>query len=395
MYCITDRQIDFILTDIRARGVELEDLQLNLLDHVCCIIEQQLEENGDFGKFYTTTIRKFYKDELREIEEETQSLLTNKNYYVMKKIMIFSGIFSAAVLTTGIVLKYMVSPGAAVMITMGIVSASLIFIPLLFALKIKEKQSPKDKLLVGLGTLSAITIALAILFRIMHWPGANVLGIISPAVLALLFLPIYLFSGLSDPDRKVNTIVTSILIVVGIGLFFTLTITPHSSHLMIVRNTKDYLRNEQILANEQRLLDKYWKADSAKVQTNELGKKVYTACEDLKNSILESEVNKQIEEKQVGTDFKGTNFYIKDHAASDFFDNNAAASVKLNELRKTIAAYNTDAKTINPTLDLIPVDANVVDANNIATGYKIISVMNDIIQIQMLVLQNERALAAL
>ena len=79
MYRISDQQIDYILNDFRARGVEMESLQENLLDHICCIIEQELEANGDFERFYSTTIKTFYKNELKEIEEETISLLNNKN----------------------------------------------------------------------------------------------------------------------------------------------------------------------------------------------------------------------------------------------------------------------------------------------------------------------------
>ena len=83
--------MDWILDDIRRRGIETEDLQANLLDHICCIIESELEENGDFGQFYSSVITRFYKHELIEVEEETQSLLLFKNYYTMKKIMMTSG----------------------------------------------------------------------------------------------------------------------------------------------------------------------------------------------------------------------------------------------------------------------------------------------------------------
>jgi hypothetical protein len=48
MYSITDENIDFILHDLMARGIETESLRLNLLDHICILIEQNLEENGDF-----------------------------------------------------------------------------------------------------------------------------------------------------------------------------------------------------------------------------------------------------------------------------------------------------------------------------------------------------------
>ena len=87
MYQLSDQQLDWMLDDIRRRGIETEDLQVNLLDHISCIIENELEENGDFGQFYSTVITRFYKRELMEVEEETQSLLLFKNYYAMKKIM--------------------------------------------------------------------------------------------------------------------------------------------------------------------------------------------------------------------------------------------------------------------------------------------------------------------
>ena len=390
MYCISEQQIDFILNDISARGVKMEDLQLNLLDHICCIIEQQLEENGDFGQFYSATIKKFYKDELREIEEETISLLTNKNYYVMKKIMIYSGVFSATALTAGIIFKYLYMNGASILITLGIVTASLIFIPLLFVLKVKEKQNGKDKLLVGLGTLSAITIAMGILFKIQHWPGANMLSITSPIILMLVFLPIYFITGMRNPETKVNTIVTSILMIVGCGLFFSLTITQRSSRFISVRNTKDYLRNEQILANEQRLLEKYWKSDSVKVQATELSKKIYTICNELKNSILEDQLNNKKTDDELGKAI-----VIIDYPANDFFSQNASALAKLEELRKSVALYNASGKASNPVLNLIPVEANVIDVNNISAGYKVVGALNDFIQIQMIVLQNERVLASI
>src|SRR5688572_13284280 len=137
MYCLSEEQIDFISRDIRARGVKMESLQQDLLDHVCCIIEQNLEANGDFEGFYFATIQSFYKQELKEIEDETLFLLTNKNYYAMKKIMLISGAFSALVLSFGILFKFMHWPGTGVLIVSGIALFSLLFLPLLFTLKVK------------------------------------------------------------------------------------------------------------------------------------------------------------------------------------------------------------------------------------------------------------------
>lgn len=222
MYCINDKQIDFILNDISARGVEMESLQQNLLDHICCIIEQNLEVDGDFESFYQKTIQTFYKDALWEIEEETLLLLTFKNYYAMKKTMIAGGIFSAATMTVGLILKFLHLPGASILISLGVVSLGFLFLPLMFILKTKEKQNKKDKLIIGLGTVFGILISFSILFKIMHWPGANIMGLISVGILLLVFTPVYYFTGIRNPETKVNTSVVTILLIMGCALFLTL-----------------------------------------------------------------------------------------------------------------------------------------------------------------------------
>lgn len=87
MYRVSDEQIEFILDDIKKRGVEIEDLQLNLLDHICCILEREYNETDDFNEIYTKTVKQFFENELWEIEEETILLLKYKNYYKMKRFL--------------------------------------------------------------------------------------------------------------------------------------------------------------------------------------------------------------------------------------------------------------------------------------------------------------------
>jgi hypothetical protein len=78
MYPISERQIDYILGDLDARGVKTPDLQQNLLDHICILIEQRLEEGGDFEACYQEVIPCFYREELAEIEAEAKFLLGHR-----------------------------------------------------------------------------------------------------------------------------------------------------------------------------------------------------------------------------------------------------------------------------------------------------------------------------
>jgi hypothetical protein len=94
MYPLNEQQLDFILSDINERSVRLESLQYDLLDHICVIIEQQLEKEEDFEKCYEATIRSFYRQELREIEDETRFLLACRNRLTLSRSQFFLLLFT-------------------------------------------------------------------------------------------------------------------------------------------------------------------------------------------------------------------------------------------------------------------------------------------------------------
>ncbi|HEV3325595.1 MAG TPA: hypothetical protein VG052_08310 [Puia sp.] len=94
MYSLSEQQIDFILGDISARGVRLESLQHDLLDHICVIIEQKLEKAEGFEQCYESTIQSFYRQELREIEDETIFLLACRNRLTLSRSQFFLLLFT-------------------------------------------------------------------------------------------------------------------------------------------------------------------------------------------------------------------------------------------------------------------------------------------------------------
>lgn len=247
---LTDPQIDFIINDIRARGVVMESLHDDLVDHVCCILERMPEESSNFEERYRSVIRTFYKKELSEIEEETKMLLNNKNYYAMKKVMMICGISAAILLATGIVFKFLHLPGAGISIVLGAGIFSLVFLPLTVLLKLKEEKSSRDKALIITGTIAAVMMSIGILFKIMWWPYANMLGMLSIAVLCLIYLPINLFTGLRNADTKVNSIVTSVVLVAGCALFLSLVRSPHGTRAMEAQETDVFIRSENLVKTE-------------------------------------------------------------------------------------------------------------------------------------------------
>jgi hypothetical protein len=93
MYCISDEQIDFILNDLSEQGIETESLRQSLLDHICILVEQGLELDGDFAQFYSSVIKTFYSRELREIEAGARLLSTYKHHLALNKNQFFAILF--------------------------------------------------------------------------------------------------------------------------------------------------------------------------------------------------------------------------------------------------------------------------------------------------------------
>ena len=383
MYRISDQQIDYILSDIGARGVEMESLQQNLLDHVCCIIENNLEANGDFESFYKKTIQTFYKDALWEIEEETLLLLTYKNYYTMKKVMITSGSFSAAAMIFGILFKFMHWPGASALIVLGITTSSLIFLPLLFILKSKDRHQTKDKIILGLGVLAGILLSLSVLFKVMHWPGVMYLGYSSVILIGLILLPIYFITGIKNPENKINTIAISIVMIMVCGLWLTLVRSPKGTRILNIKNTTVFLIEEQIVTSEKKLCDDAFKNDSTKSTTLILANQIIEICDEIKHSIVLSETGSTV----IPNDFDAKELYVHDYGF-DYYNEG-----KFKKLNLLIKNYNiqTDSK---PLAKLITIDPTDNDDPDTSYNYYIgtnVEVLHQLTQIQMIVLQNERS----
>ena len=223
MYVLDKSQVDYILNDIRRNGIETEELQYNLLDHICCVVENEMSPDTSFEAVYANVLPRFFKHQLREIQEETNLLLTFKNYYAMKKVMINSGLFTAVTFIVGSILKLAHLPGAAILLVLAIASMSFVFLPLFFLLKSKEEKVKSAKAILGTGVVFGILFCLSTLFKIMHWPYADIMWFIALGILFFVFLPLFYFTGIRKPETKMNTILASIMILTVGGLLFTLT----------------------------------------------------------------------------------------------------------------------------------------------------------------------------
>ena len=377
MYHLSEQQIDYIFNDISARGVEMESLQQNLLDHVCCIIENNLEENGDFENFYQKTIKTFYKDALWEIEEETLLLLTYKNYYTMKKIMINSGIAAATFFIIGSFFKFMHWPGASVLILAGMAIGALLYLPLLFLFKKNETTESRSKLVLAIGTINGILFCTYTLFKIFHWPYASNLWFITLGLFSFVFIPLYFFNGVKNPANKVNTITTTLILIIVAGVFFLQT-SLKSSKQVYVAKTQNYLQEQELIKRLQNI-----KNDSAQqnIELANVSDDILKKCEEVKSMIIFDALG----QKTIPENFESSFQWIEEGGLGDEFNDGREGEQLILKLNELINKYNSLCNNNHKIPNIIEqiIKGKIMQQSN----YNILSSLS---QIELFVIANEK-----
>ncbi|MES2702989.1 MAG: hypothetical protein V4649_10135 [Bacteroidota bacterium] len=392
MQQLTEEEVALIELRI-SHGVSDGSLRNDLLDHYCCYVEEQLSRGCDFETAYNNAAKAISPNGTHEIQEELFFLLTFKKQTNMKRIVLSSGVFSALLLSMGIVLKFLHMPGASVGIVFGVALFSLLFLPALAITKMRERQG-RGKLLPVAGTLSGMLISFSVVFLVMHWPGAIILGYLAAAVLLLAYAPLFVAAGLRQPGMRTNSIVTVVLIIAGCGLWLTLVASPKGVAIADRSATEYLVKNERILQNELKHTAAYGTKPSASPAMTALGRTIFNHCEALKAYIIKRETG--IASLVHVTD--ATKLLIKDHwIDNNYFTEQKEMLGKVYNLSSAIAAYNAaygtwpaaDVQSM-PTASVI---LKTADGQAMVNG-KAISVLNELIQLQMIALQNEMALAS-
>jgi hypothetical protein len=145
-----------------------------------------------------------------------------------------AGALSASIINLAITFKFQHWPGTNVLMTLGLSSFGLIFIPMLLRKKMKEENSDRKILMNTLGATGLTLFSLGILFKLMHWPGAAIMLTLSVPFLFIGYFLMYLTDSSIDTELKRIYLRKAFLSVI-IGCIVT--------SLMMVALNKPYFRS--------------------------------------------------------------------------------------------------------------------------------------------------------
>jgi hypothetical protein len=232
------RNIDQISTDIRNEEISFSHLLDDLIDHVCCDVEYEMQSGLDFHDAYRRVKQKMGSGRrIREIQEETLYSVDSK-YRKMKNTMKISGIAGTLIFGCAALLKIQHWPGAGILLTLGAMILAFIFMPSTIGVLWKETHNRKKLFLFISGFLAGFLFIAGTLFKIQHWPAAGYILTLSIVTTIFLFLPSLLSSRLSDPEnsqkRPVYIFGTAGAIFYVLGMLFKIQHWPASAVLMVL-----------------------------------------------------------------------------------------------------------------------------------------------------------------
>lgn len=198
MYKLSLSEIELIRLDISRQRVSYSHLLDDLVDHVCCDVEAEMDKGLSFKQAYEKVRSKIGIKRYKRIQEETL-ILIDKNYKSMKTFMKIFGFLSSSLMAGGALFKIQHWWGGSIMLVLGFFLLCFFFLPsAIYVLNAENRTDRKHLFMKLTGLISSVIFLMGVLFKVMHWPGAGIALSVGLFMLGIIFLPLLIFAKISD-----------------------------------------------------------------------------------------------------------------------------------------------------------------------------------------------------
>jgi hypothetical protein len=237
MNLLAKDHISLIESDVENARITLSNLSDELVDHICCEVEQMMYNGKSFEEAYSILKDQTGIKVLQQIQENTLYLI-DKKYRLMKTTMKITGNVSLALLALGTLFKIFHWPGAGPMLVVGFALLCFFFFPAAVYTNNKEGGSKGNPSLNGSILIGGILLMMGILFKVMHWPWAGPLLVLGWFLILFVFLPVLLYIKIKEAttagEKRIFILGVIALIVFAASTLFKMMHWPGAGPLMII-----------------------------------------------------------------------------------------------------------------------------------------------------------------
>jgi hypothetical protein len=229
--------IEQISRDVSRQEITFSHLLEDLIDHVCCDVENEMQKGLNFAEAYMRVKQKMGSRRLKEIQEETLYTVDTK-YRYMKNTMKISGVAGTIMFGFAALFKIQHWPFASVMMSLGAFILAFVFLPSALSVLWKETHNRKRLFLFISAFFAGVFFILGTIFKIQHWPLAGALLSLAALSGVLFLIPAATISRIMDQEnrakRQVYIIGAAGIICYVAGLLFKIQHWPLATDLMAV-----------------------------------------------------------------------------------------------------------------------------------------------------------------
>jgi hypothetical protein len=173
------------------------------------------------------------------------------NREIMKNKIYILGLITAIIVFTGTIFKLNHWPGAGIMITIGLVTLVLFFIPAALINHYKAAGSKQNLLLHIITWLTCFVIFTSMLFKIQHWPGAGTILAIALPFPYVVFLPVFLVTTSRNKNFNIyNTVFLLLLLAVNSIFAALLALNVSADRIRDSYNLSDNYNKVELILNK-------------------------------------------------------------------------------------------------------------------------------------------------
>lgn len=204
MFELSDQEMEALSQRIVAVICD-EQLQMELIDHCCCCVEELMSQGLPFSDALDQSLLLLAPDGIHEIEAEVNRVLNPQIPTAMKTIMYFSGFIAAFCILLGLTMRMLHWPGADITLLCGDLALITSMFAVMITLYSDLRVVPRLTLVrSAAGSLGGVFIGTGSFFKIMHWPFANLLFVLGMLLVIFIFLPL-LFRHLYQREMTMKT----------------------------------------------------------------------------------------------------------------------------------------------------------------------------------------------
>ncbi len=172
----------------RIASAEIADssLSVDLVDHICCMIEERLDLGISIEEAEAEVFKEMGEIQLKSIELETKRLTQNK--FIMKKRTKIIGLVTLLVILTGLAFKLLHLPGAGILWGLGILIAAFGFFVMVLVDRFQYEKSPAKRTIVFVGYVGAAALLIGMGMAFLHWPFSSYIAEIGGVLLLVYFI---------------------------------------------------------------------------------------------------------------------------------------------------------------------------------------------------------------